>query len=147
MRPRPLPQIQAAYPHWRGWRTADGGLLAREGGSIPARAQARGRTLAELKLAISCAILAAASRDAIAKPVLRPREQAVLDALKAAAGPLPARTISDATGMPISTARNVLAVLQAQGFITRRRDGRTWFYAVRGGRKPHGDGQQAEAGV
>jgi hypothetical protein len=63
MSPRQLTDIGAAFPGWRGWRTPAGDLAAREGGSLPACAQARGRTIAELKLAIACAILAAADGE------------------------------------------------------------------------------------
>jgi hypothetical protein len=145
MMPPPLPEIQAAFPGWRGWRTAEGGLAARKGGSTPTGVQARGRTLAELKLAISFAILAASRGDSIERPVLGPREQPVLDALEAATEPLPARTISDVSGVPISTTQNVLAILRAKNLITRRPKGRTWLYAVMRGGEPNTDEQQAGA--
>jgi Sugar-specific transcriptional regulator TrmB len=94
----------------------------------------RGRTVAELKLAIAGAISAAdGGGQAPPQPDLparRPHEQAVLEAVQAAAGPLTARCVSDASGVPTGTIADALAVLRARGLVTRRRDGRTWRYAA-----------------
>jgi hypothetical protein len=145
MMPRPLPEIRAAFPGWRGWRTAEGELAARKGGSTPIGVQARGHTVAELKLAISFAILVAAIHDAAPKPVLRPRERVVLDTLESATEPLSARTISDVSGVPIATTKDVLAVLQTKNLVTRRLNRRTWHYAAIGDDQPGADEHQAEA--
>jgi hypothetical protein len=131
-----LAQIEATCPGWGVWRTADGQFAARKGGSTPARAQAYGRTLAELKRAIVLAVHPVDS-DAICRLGLRPHEQAVLDTLQAATGPLSARTFADVSGVPTATTGNALAVLRAKGLVTRHRKGRVWFYAV--GARPGGD--------
>jgi hypothetical protein len=146
VRIRQLAEIGAAFPTWRGWQTPTGELAARKGGSTPIGVQARGRTIAELKLAIAFAIMAAANGGALPAPdlpVLRPHEQAALDAVQAATGPLTARAISDVSGVPTGTIAKALAVLRARHLVTRGRDdGRTWLYTAAG--QP-GDGHQRQA--
>jgi IclR helix-turn-helix domain len=127
-----LLEIQVTHPGWRAWQTVEGEFAARKGGSTPIGVQARGRTVAELKLAISVAILAAANREPTSEqvlPVLRPHEQAVLNALEAATEPLTARAVADLSGVPTSTTANALATLFAKDLVTRRRVGRAWLYA------------------
>ncbi len=60
--------------------------------------------------------------------MLRPNDRAVLAVLQDADRPLTARTVSDASGVALSTTGNVLAVLCAQGLAARRRKGRAWLY-------------------
>ena len=95
--------INAAYPGWRAWRTRDGDLAARKGGSPAVGAHACGGSLAELTRAIEAAITAGPP------PVLRPTEQAALDVLGAAAAPLRVRTVVDTSGLHISTTATALA--------------------------------------
>jgi len=116
--------IDAAYPGWRAWRTRDGDLAARKGGSPPTGAHARGGSLAELTRAIEAAITAGPP------PVLRPSERAALDVLEAAPASLRVRTVVGTTGLHISTTATALGSLHSRGLTTRRRDGRSWLYGA-----------------
>ncbi|MGE5288470.1 MAG: helix-turn-helix domain-containing protein [Micromonosporaceae bacterium] len=100
-----------------------GELAAREGGTPPAGPHARAATPAELLHAIDDAIRAGQP------PALRAIEQTVLDTLKASAERLPARAISDISGVALPATATTLASLHTRGLVTRRRNGRAWTYA------------------
>ncbi len=117
-----LAQVAATCPGWRTWRTRDGALAARKGGTPPG-VQARGVTVAELIASIA-AFEAAGEPSG---PVLRPKERAVLAALEDATGPMTARDILDTSGVALSSTANALAVLRCQGLVRRRRKGRAWL--------------------
>ncbi len=114
-----LAEIGVTYP--------EGEFAARKGGTAPPGAQARGRTLAELMGEIAAAVQAGDDGSA-PLPVLRLHEQAVFTALQAAIGPLSARAVSDASGVPISTTARALATLCTYGLVIRYREGRVWLY-------------------
>ncbi len=118
-----LAGVGTTCPGWRAWRTRDGALAARKGGSPPAGPHARGGTQAGLSAAIQTAITTGLPA------ALRPAEDAALGALTAAPGPLPVRAVSGASGLHIATAARVLAALHARGLVTRRRRGRGYRYA------------------
>ncbi len=76
--------IGAAFPGWRAWRTRDGELASREGGSPPQCAHARGESLAELTHAIEAVIKAG-------PPPLRPAERAAAKPRRGPMRPLASR--------------------------------------------------------
>jgi DNA-binding transcriptional ArsR family regulator len=129
-----LAEVGVTCPGWRAWPTRDG-LAARKGGTPPG-VQARGSNLAELVAAIG-AFDAANLRP---MPLLRRNEAAVLAVLDAAARPMTARQLSDASGVPASSTTNAIAVLRAHGLITRRRKGRVWRYCRSSGRDQRSTG-------
>jgi MarR family len=119
-----LAEVAVTCPGWRAWQTR-GGLAARKGGTPPG-VQARGANLAELVTAIG----AFDAANLVPMPPLRRNEVAVLAVLDTAAGPMTARQLSDASGVPLSSTTNAIAVLHAHGLITRRRTGRVWRYRL-----------------
>ncbi len=109
----------------RAWRTRDGALAARKGGTPPG-VQARGATVAELTAAI------AGAGPVGQPPGPGPRSanyRAVLAAIDGAdRPPLTARAIAGKSGLALSTAVYALGILCAQGVTERRRDGHLWLY-------------------
>ncbi len=130
----------AAFTGWRAWRTRDGGLAARKGGSPPPGAHARGSSVTELTHAIEAAIKVGPA------PSLRPAEQAVLDVLIAAPAPRRVRAVSDATGLHSNTTAKALAALHERGLAARRRDGHAWLYTCATAASPPGEGQTLDDG-
>ena len=132
--------IHIAFPGWRGWRTRDGDLAARKGGSPPGVAHARGRSLPELLCGIEMVITAGLP------PVLRAPEQAALDVLTAAPAPMRIRAVSDAAGLHLSATTKALTTLYDRGPAARRRNGRTWLYTCAVASEDDGDHLQRGGG-